>query len=425
MTYQEARVGSEVERKVVGGRQHEDGPAADRLHAWEAVLAAERPRLVRLCARITGCADAAEDLAQDALVEAWRHLHRVYDEAGRDRWLSAIARNVCLRWLRSHGRDLAHLQTVDAHYADDSGSRVATMEDVADDTADVELELDREGLARLLDRALALLPPLTRQVLIESYIEETPQAEVAARLGVSEGAVAMRLQRGRLTLRRVLAGDLGDLGAEAAVYGLAIPGAAGWQETRIWCPRCGKRRLVGLFDTDGAVPEMTLRCPGCCIEPGLHISHARSADILGSVKGFKPALSRIESWAHRFYRPGLARGAITCPYCGHVSPLLSFLPATDDVPPSVQGARGAYVRCHGCGNLCWSLQRGLALCTPEARRFWRDHPRIRTLPEREVEAGPDGRPALITCFEDVTGAASLAVIADRETYEVIQIHGPT
>ncbi len=421
MTYQDARVG-EAGSEV---RQHENGPAADRLQAWETVLAAERPRLVRLCARITGSADAAEDLAQDTLVEAWRRLHRVYDETGRDRWLSAIARNVCLRWLRDHGRDLAHLQNVDAHRDDDAGSRAATMENMADSTADVELELDREGLARLLDRALALLPTLTRQVLIESYIEETPQAEVAARLGVSEGAVAMRLQRGRLTLRRVLAGDLGDLGDEAAAYGLVIPVSTRWQETRIWCPRCGGRRLVGLFDTGRAEPEVTLRCPGCCVEPGLHISHARGADILSSVKGFKPALSRIESWAHRFYRPGLARGAITCPYCGHISPLLSHLPASDNVPPSVQGARGAYVRCHGCGILCWSLLRGLALCTPEARQFWRDHPRIRTLPEREVEAGANGRPALITRFEDVTGAASLAVIADRETYEVIRIDGPT
>jgi len=421
VTYQDARVGE------TGGevRQHEDGPAADRLHAWETGLAAERPRLVRLCARITGSADAAEDLAQDTLVEAWRRLHKVYDEAGWDKWLSAIARNVCLRWLRDHGRDLAHLQNVDAHRDDDGGSRAATMENMADNTADVELELDREGLARLLDRALALLPPLTRRVLIESYIEETPQAEVAARLGVSEDAVAMRLQRGRLTLRRVLAGDLGDLGDEAAAYGLVIPGSTRWQETRIWCPRCGVQRLVGLFDTASAEPEVTLRCPGCCVEPGLHISHARGADILGSVKGFKPALSRIESWAHRFYQPGLVRGAITCPYCSHISPLLSHLPASDDVPPSVQGARGAYVRCHGCGILCWSLLRGLALCTPEARRFWRDHPRIRTLPEREVEAGANGRPVLITRFEDVTGAASLAVIADRETYEVIRIDGPT
>ncbi len=419
MTYQEARVGEvDVERRT-------DSPTDDRLHAWEAVLAAERPRLVRLCARITGRADAAEDLAQDTLIEAWRRLHRVYDETGRDRWLSAIARNVCLRWLRAHGHDKAHLQTGDARWEDDGSSSMPGMEDVADSTADVELELDREGLARLLDRALALLPPLTRQVLIESYIEETPQAEVAARLGVSEGAVAMRLQRGRLTLRRVLAGDVGDLGDEAEAYGLVIPGSTRWQETRIWCPRCGGRRLVGIFDTAGAEPEVTLRCPGCCIEPGLHISHARGADILGSVKGFKPALSRIESWAHRFYRPGLVRGAITCPYCGHVSPLLSYLPASDDVPSSVQGARGAYVRCHGCGILCWSLLRGLALCTPEARRFWGDHPRIRTLPEREVEAGANGRPALVTRFEDVTGAASLAVIADRQTYEVISIDGPT
>src|SRR5258707_6257256 len=92
--------------------------------------------------------------------------------------------------------------------------------------ADVTLELERDELARLLDRALALLPAETRQVLIARCVEESPQAEVAARLGVSEGAVAVRLQRGKLALRRVLAGELR---AEAADFGMFAPGPAGWQ----------------------------------------------------------------------------------------------------------------------------------------------------------------------------------------------------
>ncbi len=58
--------------------------------------AAERARLVRLCAYLTGDAQAAEDLAQETLVEAWRHAHKLHDPHGREPWLRAIARNVCL-----------------------------------------------------------------------------------------------------------------------------------------------------------------------------------------------------------------------------------------------------------------------------------------------------------------------------------------
>ena len=135
---------------------------AENAAAWDLRLHTERARLVRLCASLTGNCDAAEDLAQETLVEAWRHAHKLYDPSGRDRWLAAIARNVCRRWLRARGRDLARCAY---------GSRDADAAEPVDgpvDELDVEVDLERHELAQLLDRALALLPPVTRQVLIES-----------------------------------------------------------------------------------------------------------------------------------------------------------------------------------------------------------------------------------------------------------------
>src|SRR3954465_13508072 len=78
---------------------------------FEGVLPSEWPRLVRLCAHFTGDRDAAEDLAQETLIEAWRHQDRVYDRQGYSSWLSAIARNVSLRWVRQRGREQAHTVT--------------------------------------------------------------------------------------------------------------------------------------------------------------------------------------------------------------------------------------------------------------------------------------------------------------------------
>src|SRR5947208_11138296 len=77
----------------------------------EGVLPSEWPRLVRLCAHFTGDRDAAEDLAQETLIEAWRHQARLYDWQGYSSWLSAIARNLSLRWIRQHGREQARLAT--------------------------------------------------------------------------------------------------------------------------------------------------------------------------------------------------------------------------------------------------------------------------------------------------------------------------
>src|SRR5689334_1417908 len=80
--------------------------------SFETLLANERNRLIRFCAYMTGNPEAAEDLAQETLLEAWRNRQKfsVLDhgnEACGAKWLSAIARNVCLRWGRARGHDLA------------------------------------------------------------------------------------------------------------------------------------------------------------------------------------------------------------------------------------------------------------------------------------------------------------------------------
>jgi DNA-directed RNA polymerase specialized sigma24 family protein len=48
----------------------------EKAGSWDLALHAERARLVHLCAYLTGNGEAAEDLAQETLVEAWRHSHK-------------------------------------------------------------------------------------------------------------------------------------------------------------------------------------------------------------------------------------------------------------------------------------------------------------------------------------------------------------
>ncbi len=161
----------------------------------------EWTRLVRLCAIITNDREAAEDLAQETMLEAWRHQHALRDPEKQTQWLSGIARNVCLRWQRKLGRELAHSAVV---HAPSFGQEMAVLEETLADDYDIEVELERKELIELLDRAMAALPQETRTVLVKRYVEESPLAEVAAQLGTNTSAVAMRLQRGKLALRRML-----------------------------------------------------------------------------------------------------------------------------------------------------------------------------------------------------------------------------
>src|SRR5262245_47040135 len=176
---------------------HRAGTAARGL---DEALAGERARLVRLCARLTGNMDAAEDLAQEALLEAWRSLAKLRTPDGLSPWLNAIARNVCLRWLRGQGHEQAHrlAPIADAGATDEDRAALPLDELYSAGGDEITLALERDELAALLDRALALLPEEARTLLVESYIEERSTTELAVRRGLGEGALRVRLHRGRL-----------------------------------------------------------------------------------------------------------------------------------------------------------------------------------------------------------------------------------
>ena len=68
----------------------------------------------------------------------------------------------------------------------------------------------------------------------------------------------------------------------------------------------------------------------------------------------------------------------------------------------------------------FSSVSGLALAVPGARAFRRDHPRVRALPVQEVDAA--GVPGLVIRYENVLGSAGVAVVFDRDTLRVLDVH---
>jgi RNA polymerase sigma factor (sigma-70 family) len=360
-------------------------------------MALERRAVLRYCVRYTGDPDTAEDLAQLTMFQAWRHTDELRDPEARLSWLLSIARNVCRMWGRKRSRELSRLASGsdDSDGADDEWSA---------DEVDLEIELERDELAMLLDRAMALLPTDAREVLVRRYIDESPQAEVAAQLGISEGAVEARLHRGKIALRRVLTTDLS---ADAISYGLILPSDAGWQATRLWCPGCGTRVLDGVLDSSRGA--LVLRCPICSPFPAGNYIHSSLPSELSGVRTYKPALSRVLAFIDQMFRVDAAEGGLPCPGCGRWVPVR-------------QGEElGIYLECRACDWLDHETWHSLTWSLPEARAFWKEHPRMRFMPEREIEFG--GVPAIVTGFESVTGADRLEVVTLRDSLQVVRIEG--
>jgi len=386
----------------------------------ETVLPTERARLVQLCATITGNGDVAEDMAQETLLEAWRHLHKLRDPERRVQWLTGIARNVCLRWARKHGRDAAHL--AEQRSEEDSGS--SGFEDLLADDFDLEVELERRELVELLDRALALLPPETSTILVKRYMEESPIAEIAAQMGLNASAAMMRLQRGKLALRRVLTRELSQ---ELAPYGIHKYGAEKWEETRLWCHYCGQSRLLGHFIPNNG--GLLLRCPICNVGTDGIMVDNHNAALFGYAKTYKPALARLLTWGETYYYPNLLTHTVPCLHCGR--PTTLGLNPSADAPSWVQASygdrQGVYNECECSSPVYrgnsrnWASLDFLTLCLPQGRRFLRDHPRMRKLPAYEIET--DGRPAIVTRFESITEQAHFEAVSALDTYEALRVYG--
>lgn len=373
---------------------------------FETALASEQARLVRFCSYLTGDSHAAEDLAQEAVLIAWRKRHQLTDPNGITHWLTAIARNVCRHHVRTQTRRQLHLPILDADGQAEPRETAASATDF-----DLEVELERSELITLLDRALGLLPAETRGLLIQHYLEEMPQADLAARLGLTAGAVAVRLHRGKLALRQALVTNFVD---DAIAYGLIMPHEAMWTETHIWCVRCGRCRLQGYFNH--ADNFLYLRCPKCrerSEQEGI-ITYSQNPDLEG-IKAFKPAFSRILKWSHYYQFEQGNAGLVTCQGCGQPVPLRYGTPPWG--PNFYEAIYDWCDRCQiGAEANSWHSR---AFCLPQIQQFWRNHLRMAEIPPRHVEIA--NSPAVLVGFESVTDGAKIEVAFTKNTFEVIDL----
>jgi len=409
--------------------------------ALEAVIVAARPRLLRL-ARLRGAPpDAAEDVVQETLLEAWRCLDRLYDPTGIDRWLDEICRNVCRRHARKQATEQRNLAiTASGDGAEQRASETVTLDNIADSETDDPIEaLNRQDMALLLDQALGLLPSNAREVVELCYLRELPQREATDRLGLSLSALEARLHRARRQLRALFNGPLRR---EAEAFGLALDDASeqGWRETRLWCPLCGRRRLAGMFvvQPDGSL-NLHMRCPQCEQDSGLcdidsSSIHSKGLIQLDGLQSFRPAWKRTLQGTAQHFTQALQSSAYSdayhCPFCG--APALLRLVDKVSAPTGVD-LPGSLARHPYRFWIWWRCQQprdgsdwhsGLFAASDlvywscaASQRFMRDHPHYISEPELLVEFA--GQPALRLQLADTTSAARLTLLANRQTLRVL------
>lgn len=362
--------------------------------------AQERRRVARLCAVLTGDPAAADDLAQETLLQAWRIRDRLVDPSGRQPWLDAIARHVCRRWCTQRAR-LSGRELPSDRPADQPGAAYAGRDELAD-------VLEQEELVDLLQRALSLLPAETRDALVARYVDERGPAEIGAQLGLTPEAVSMRLTRGRARLRDLLETELGD--EPLAQVWVGRHGAA-WRATRLSCTLCGRSGTS--MRRDARAGAVQLRCDACepaGVASAWRLDNPALRPHLEAVRRPSALVARMAAWAHEWWLPAIEAGHVSCTRCGTASAVLPYERAELD---DLRVRRGWVVSCPSCGEELSTSWLGLAQALPEVRALRRRRPRAHAVPARRLAC--DGRATVVLGVRDDASGDQVEVLFDDVT----------
>ena len=170
---------------------------AGRTEAFGVLVQRYQDRLYPTMLRLTGDAEDALDLLQDAFLRAFEKLDRFHGDSAFYTWVYRIAVNLALsgrRRRRVIARSRGGTPCDPAELADDL------------DQTDPTRPLERRERDDLIQEALDSLAPDHRAVVVMKEFDGLRYEEIAAILAIPVGTVRSRLHRARLDLREKLSG---------------------------------------------------------------------------------------------------------------------------------------------------------------------------------------------------------------------------
>ncbi|MGI6492390.1 MAG: sigma-70 family RNA polymerase sigma factor [Pelotomaculum sp.] len=176
------------------------------LGAFEELVRLYQDRVYGLSYHLTGNRDDAQDLAQEAMIRAYKALGSFRHEADFGTWLHRITLNV---WLNIKRKNNPVIFSLDEAIKNDDGSSL--QREVAAPDGDPLEALEESEFRALVRTALNSLSVEHRAVLVLREIEGYSYEEVSHLLGCSLGTVKSRLSRAREVLRR----GMKELGRQA------------------------------------------------------------------------------------------------------------------------------------------------------------------------------------------------------------------
>lgn len=160
--------------------------------AWDEIVRLYWRKVFNIAYKFVGRHEEAEDLTQDVFLKLFKSLKTFDRRANFSTWLISVSRNLCIDHYRRVRREREAInRDVDV---------VTLARPAASDSAQDMLE--RRDRVAMLRVALDELAPSLRTAIVLRDIQELSYHEIADRLGVPEGTVKSRINRGRTELAR-------------------------------------------------------------------------------------------------------------------------------------------------------------------------------------------------------------------------------
>src|SRR3954470_19431764 len=162
--------------------------------AWDLIVRQNWRKVFNVAYKFVGKHDEAEDLTQDIFLKIFKALASFDRRANFQTWIISISRNLCIDHYRSVRKER---QTI-AREVDASELQPASSD------RGPYAQAEHQDLRAQLRQALETLPLTLRIAVVLRDLQELSYQEIADRLGLPEGTVKSRINRGRIELAHQL-----------------------------------------------------------------------------------------------------------------------------------------------------------------------------------------------------------------------------
>jgi RNA polymerase sigma-70 factor (ECF subfamily) len=217
---------SDAQKRLRASRQFSDGLPRNIAHreeeaallraaksgdeqAFEVLVARHQQRLLNVARRFSRVREDAEDIVQQCFQKAFVHLQKFEGRSSFSTWLTRIAINEALMFLR-RGRGLREISIDDVSGDEETAHRL----DIPDSRPGPENAFLQDERSRILTAAMSKLTPRTRKAIELRELAELSTEEAARAMGLSVAVVKGRLFHGRKKLHQVLKRESAGMSGE-------------------------------------------------------------------------------------------------------------------------------------------------------------------------------------------------------------------